>query len=69
VIIGGRCEQPLSAITAEHPGMNSVVVDVAEPGLISRCWAQVNNVLPLRGAEAEAQGRHGDMLVMLSGAH
>jgi len=46
VIIGGRREQLLSAITAEHPGMDSVVVDVADPGSVSRCWAKVTGKHP-----------------------
>jgi len=55
VIIAGRREQLLSAITAEHPGMDSVVVDVADPGSINRCWAQVT-------------GRHPDLNVVVNNA-
>ena len=55
VIVAGRREQLLSAITAEHPGMDSVVVDVADPASISRCWAEVT-------------GRHPDLNVVVNNA-
>lgn len=46
VIIAGRREQLLSSITAEHPGMDSVVVDVADPASIRRGVATVTDEHP-----------------------
>jgi len=55
VIIAGRRAQLLSAITAEHPGMDSVVLDVTDPGSISRCWAEITR-------------RHPDLNVVVNNA-
>ncbi len=41
VIIAGRREQLLTSITAQHPGMDSVVLDVTDPGSVRRCFAAV----------------------------
>jgi len=46
VIIAGRREQLLSSITAEHPGMDSVVLDVTDPASIRRCVATVTDQHP-----------------------
>jgi len=46
VVIGGRREQLLSDITAEHPGMDSVVLDIADPGSIRHCLATVTKKHP-----------------------
>lgn len=41
VIIAGRREELLSSITAEHPGMASVVLDVTDPASIADCFRAV----------------------------
>lgn len=41
VIIAGRREQLLAEITAQHEGMDSVVLDVADPESVRRCFATV----------------------------
>lgn len=41
VIIAGRREQLLSTITGQHPGMDSVVLDVTDPDSIRRSIATV----------------------------
>lgn len=41
VIIAGRREQLLADITAEHDGMDSVVLDVSDPDSIRDCFATV----------------------------
>lgn len=46
VIIAGRREQLLRSITAEHPGMDSVVLDVADPASIRRGFATVTAAHP-----------------------
>ena len=46
VIIAGRRGELLSDITAEHPGMDSVVMDVADPVSIRRCFATVTDKHP-----------------------
>lgn len=46
VIIAGRREQLLTSITAEYPGMDSVVLDVADPASIRRCFATVTEAHP-----------------------
>jgi len=46
VIIAGRREQLLSDITAEHSGMDSVVMDVADPDSIRRGFAAVTQKHP-----------------------
>jgi uncharacterized oxidoreductase len=46
VIIAGRREQLLSSITAEHPGMDSVALDAADPASIRRCFAKVTEKHP-----------------------
>ena len=46
VIIAGRREKLLRSITAEHPGMGSVVLDVRDPDSIRRCVATVTAAHP-----------------------
>jgi len=46
VIIAGRREHLLAAITAEHQGMDSIVLDVADPASIRRCFAAVTAAHP-----------------------
>lgn len=46
VIIAGRREQLLADITAEHEGMDSVVLDVANPDSIRHCFATVTAKYP-----------------------
>jgi len=46
VIIAGRREQLLAEITAEHEGMDFVVLDVGEPDSIRRCFATVTAKYP-----------------------
>ena len=41
VIIAGRRRQQLAEITAQHPGMDSVVLDVTDPDAIRACFATV----------------------------
>jgi len=55
VIIAGRREQLLTAITAQHPGMDSVVLDFTDPGSIKRGWAEVTR-------------RHPDLNVVVNNA-
>ena len=46
VIIAGRREELLRSITAEHPGMGSVVLDVRDPDSIRHCVATVTAAHP-----------------------
>ncbi len=46
MIIAGRREQLLAEITAEHEGMDFVVLDVGEPDSIRRCFATVTAKYP-----------------------
>jgi len=55
VIIAGRREQLLADIAAEHPGMDSVVLDVEDPGSI-------------RDAIATVLERHPDLDVVINNA-
>jgi len=55
VIIAGRRKQLLAAITAEHPGMDSVVLDVADPASIAHCFQAVT-------------GRHPELNVVVNNA-
>jgi len=55
VIIAGRREQLLATITAEHPGMHSVVLNIDDPDSI-------------RGAVAEVLEKHPDLDVVINNA-
>ncbi len=55
VIIAGRRQQLLASITAEHPGMDSVSLDMADPTSI-------------RDAIAGVFGRHPDLDVVINNA-
>lgn len=55
VIVAGRREQPLTAVTAEHPGMDCVVLDVDDPDSI-------------RDAIADVVRRHPDLNVVINNA-
>lgn len=55
VIIAGRRGQLLASITAAHPGMHSVVLDIDDPDSI-------------RGAVAEVLERHPDLDVVINNA-
>lgn len=46
VIIAGRREELLTSITAENEGMDSVVLDVADPASIQRCFETVTAAHP-----------------------
>lgn len=46
VIIAGRREELLASITAEQPGMTSVVLDVTEPASIASCFQTVTTQHP-----------------------
>lgn len=46
VIIAGRREDLLASITAKHPGMDSVVLDITDPASIRRCFATVTDQHP-----------------------
>jgi uncharacterized oxidoreductase len=55
VIIAGRREQLLASITAAHPGMDSVVLDVSDPASIRDCFTTVT-------------ARHPDLNVVINNA-
>lgn len=46
VVVAGRREELLATITAEHPGMGSIVLDVADPASIRRCFETVTREYP-----------------------
>ncbi len=46
IVIAGRREDLLSAITAEHPGMASAVLDVTDPESIASCFQTVTTQHP-----------------------
>ncbi len=55
LVIAGRREQQLTAVTAEHPGMDSVVLDVEDPDSI-------------RDAIAGVSQKHPDLNVVINNA-
>lgn len=55
VVVAGRREQRLTAVTAEHPGMDSVVLDVEDPDSI-------------RDAIAGVLEKHPDLNVVINNA-
>lgn len=55
VVVAGRREGLLASICADHPGMDSVVLDVTDPGSIRHAFASVT-------------GRHPDLNVIINNA-